>query len=822
MSKLMITAFVVAGIMALSGCMSLEERLASSDPRVKNEAEHELIQISRATGTESDRIAAINRISNRDFLYEMAMKATTNQWVAEDASFDPSGYDGYQTAGNTRVYYKVTSYGPTYKRMNGKSLDTTKDGVAAFERLSLDITKTEDYKKLFELIRKAESPYVRLAVLKSVKDPKWSQTMAKELARATSDPAVQAEAFARIEPPEARFAAMAQCSVDAKTRKEAFAKLTDQKIIDDVILKTTDKALLMGGMSKVSDKAALASRVFAKEFAGKNDAVDKELVLGWLKLMGGGLKGAREKLLENGVDLDMILACLYRDRANELSDEDRRLLISGITNQEIVTRMISPPTQEELRKRDELKELDDQISRNKKMVMIYRRPQDKDKRNECIASIAECKEKRDKLAQSIKPSLFVTNDGARAVLYGKVDPEILKPIAFNAIHKHTLDSWNNSRNDELETAVLIANNVSDKKIGGRIAVALIFKLNAYRSRCQSGWGLSWSNKDKSMADKFTKSVEGLLTDDLLEEIVNEDDSKLVSLAHLFKDKKRSSKLGFTRIQNAVKNGKENVITKAWKDYGAAVTDDEMLKTLSVSSIYLRRPAFDQIKDDEVKADTLAAIKESLAAELKACAAKQGELANFIGEIGNGDDLIAWLKGKSGQTNLQNKETFAKQKGRIVVLRGEVKNIGQTMFSSKTYVSLRVAKVGMFDYIDVQFNVPDSLKPTVTAWMKGESHIMRGKLTSQGDLEDDAKCDDGEIVSEEKFNEAVNLKEAMEDIKWQLKEIDEKKVPPVRTRPSRFGNAVKSAAGWIKDGVDDIKSSGDDLKQAAEMLNGLFN
>ena len=248
----------------------------------------------------------------------------------------------------------------------------------------------------------------------------------------------------------------------------------------------------------------------------------------------------------------------------------------------------------------------------------------------------------------------------------------------------------------------------------------------------------------------------------------------------------------------------------------------MLKALSVSSIYLRRPAFDQIEDDKVKADTLSAIKETLNAELKACAAKQGELANFIAEIGNGDDLIAWLKGKSGQTDIQNKETFGKMKGRFIVLRGEVKNIGQTMFSSKTYVSLRVAKVGMFDYIDVQFNVPDSLKPTVTAWMKGESHIMRGKLTSQGDLEDDAKCDDGEIVSEEKFDEAVNLKAAMEDIKWQLKEIDEKKVPPVSTRPSRFGNAVKSAAGWIKDGVDDIKSSGDDLKQAAEMLNGLFN
>lgn len=264
------------------GCASLDDRLASTDPRVKNEAEHELIQMSRATGTESDRIAAINRISNRDFLYEIAMKATTNQWVAEDASFDPSGYDGFQKSGsqgtyysNMRTYYKTTAYGPIYKSVHGKLLDTTKDGVAAFERLALDITKTDDYKKLFELIRKAESPYVRLAVLKSVKDPKWSQTMAKELARATSDPAIQAEAFARIEPPEARFAAMAQYAVDAKTRKDAFAKLTDQKTIDEVILKTTDKTFLLDGMAKVSDKAALASRVFSKDFIGDKDVTGK-------------------------------------------------------------------------------------------------------------------------------------------------------------------------------------------------------------------------------------------------------------------------------------------------------------------------------------------------------------------------------------------------------------------------------------------------------------------------------------------------------------------------------------------------------------------
>ncbi len=530
-----------------------------------------------------------------------------------------------------------------------------------------------------------------------------------------------------------------------------------------------------------------------------------------------------------------ILAKVYLNCFAQIPQSDRANLVAKFSNEAILKEMVTPPSQDKLQEernrkekqswelRERLRRLNEEAESNERDYRQYRRKYSGEKAKECRAQAAMVGKQLKCLENAqVDTGLYVADANARALLYGKLEPELLKSIALDVMHKHTLDSWNNGLNGELETAVQIANNVSDKTTGGRIAVALICKLNDYRSRCQSGWGMSWSDKDKTAADKFTKAVEGLLTDDLLEEIVNEDDSKLVTLARFFKDKKRSSKLGFTRIQNAVKEGKENEIAKAWKDYGAAVTDDEMLKNLSVSSIYLRRPAFDQIKDDKVKADTLAAIKESLAAELKTCAAKQGELANFISEIGNGEDLVAWLNGKSGQTSLQNKETFAKLKGRIVVLRGEVKNIGQTMFSKKTYVSLRVAKVGMFDYIDVQFNVPDSLKPTVTAWMKEESHIMRGRLTSQGDLGDDAKCDDGEIVSEEKFNEAVNLKEAMEDIKWQLKEIDEKKVPPVRTRPSRFGNAVKSAAGWIKDGVDDIKSSGDDLKQAAEMLNGLFN
>ena len=276
----------------------------------------------------------------------------------------------------------------------------------------------------------------------------------------------------------------------------------------------------------------------------------------------------------------------------------------------------------------------------------------------------------------IKTALHYSDETSRTKILTRItDCSLLNTIALELLHNNTLESWSSGRNDELESVVQIANIISDKKTSGKLAAALVCKINAYRSKCQSGWGMSWNEKDKTEAARFTKAVDGLLSDDLLEEVVKEDDSKLSSLACLFKDKKRPSALGFTRIQNAVKGGKENDITKAWKNYGSAVYDDEMLKTLSVSSVYLRRLAFDQIKDEKVKAATLAAIKDALNKDLKDCAAKQGELANFIGEIGNGEDLVVWIKGKSGQTELQNKETFAKMKGRMVVLRGEVKNIG---------------------------------------------------------------------------------------------------------------------------------------------------
>ena len=126
MSKLMIAAFAVTGIVALSGCMSLEERLASSDPRVKNEAEHELIESSRENGDETARIAAVKRISNKDYLFEIAVKANKAE-----------------------------------KNSKGGTVNTVKEGLAAVDMLS-----GED--KMLQLALDAKSDEIRAAAFNKI------------------------------------------------------------------------------------------------------------------------------------------------------------------------------------------------------------------------------------------------------------------------------------------------------------------------------------------------------------------------------------------------------------------------------------------------------------------------------------------------------------------------------------------------------------------------------------------------------------------------------------------------------------------------------
>lgn len=112
---------------------------------------------------------------------------------------------------------------------------------------------------------------------------------------------------------------------------------------------------------------------------------------------------------------------------------------------------------------------------------------------------------------------------------------------------------------------------------------------------------------------------------------------------------------------------------------------------------------------------------------------------------NGEDLVAWIRSKNGMTNMARDDAFAKLKGKTVMLRGKVREIGKTAISDEVYVSLTVGQLDMMERINVQFNVRESLVEKVRMWNKDEVHTMRGRIASKGDLEDDAKCDIAEIV-----------------------------------------------------------------------------
>lgn len=161
------------------------------------------------------------------------------------------------------------------------------------------------------------------------------------------------------------------------------------------------------------------------------------------------------------------------------------------------------------------------------------------------------------------------------------------------------------------------------------------------------------------------------------------------------------------------------------------------------------------------------------------------------EVQNGVELVDFIKStrKRNLTRMQRADRFSRLKGRYVRVKGVVKDVGKTAFSGKPFVSIRVlerelddgtakelgeAFVGLAlmsalsgrevdseDFlggvkesaielttpskIDIQFNVTEDASEVIRRWSKNETHTMRGRIVSMGDLEDDAECDDSEVV-----------------------------------------------------------------------------
>ena len=168
------------------------------------------------------------------------------------------------------------------------------------------------------------------------------------------------------------------------------------------------------------------------------------------------------------------------------------------------------------------------------------------------------------------------------------------------------------------------------------------------------------------------------------------------------------------------------------------------------------------------------------------------------EMKTAAELFAWIKANDKMTELQRDVGFKKLKGRMVIVSGEVREIGKTMFSDKPFVSLSVGKIDLIKRINIQFNVSDALASTVVEWQKGERHIMRGCIYKRGDLTDDVVCDKVELL-----DKSEELYKYLESAK-----------PPAASQSKASSNKVTSSSG------EDASSEESSSPNLMDMASGI--
>ena len=220
MKKLVFAVFAIVGATVISGCASLDERLASNDPRVKNEAERELVQSSREYGDEAARIAAVKRITNKNLLAEIAMQADSAQKIGR-----------------------------------GKSMDTVKEGVVAVERI-------DDEKVFTSLAKAAKSQDVRLAAFRRIKN----RAAYLDVACYATDTALSRLALSKVSS-EDDYAYIAINATHFDVGVSAYEKIQDQQRLLAIALKSKNPQIVMNSLSRVADKAKLVPVVFTAKLA---------------------------------------------------------------------------------------------------------------------------------------------------------------------------------------------------------------------------------------------------------------------------------------------------------------------------------------------------------------------------------------------------------------------------------------------------------------------------------------------------------------------------------------------------------------------------
>lgn len=519
-AKRLMTGTIV-GVLALAGCMSLEERLASNDAQVRREAEYELVSNSRRNGTEADRIAVINRVTDLDLLQEIAKTAT-----------------------------------PEVKHGNSVTPSTIPDGTAALAKLN-------DQKILASLSCAAKAKEIRIAASGKVTD----QTALVAVYSAARDTEVKKVVLDKMEAPSLQ---KLPYSVD-----------------------------LIPYWAKVSDQKTLA-RIYRDGYAKLAENERSELV---------------RKFTEEAVIVEMVTSPSDQERRDEEWERERK-------GCELEGKMKSAL--------ENAKDREERAARHKRGWEFGLAKDAEKEADEFKAKYAQAKKELNALRLAGPKWLYVTNDVARAALFGCLKQDTLVTMAKTRIEAQSFEDWNEKKKVEnLKDGVVIVTKISNPKDVEELSAAVVKKICGFRKRCSKGWCHEWDAKDKQIVKDMMNQLRTKLTDDMLESIATSNPGTLNCLSAMFKDKKRVSQLAVKYLAKARATKNADKIKKAWNAYGGIITDNAVLEEIAVKENALRDAALAQIKDDFAKAHALAAIKaeqERLVALRKQKLAKVVEIA----------------------------------------------------------------------------------------------------------------------------------------------------------------------------------------------------
>lgn len=162
----------IVGALALAGCMSLEERLASNDAQVRREAEYELVSQARKSGKVDECVAAAGRVSDPQLLLAIAQSS-------------PNGYE--------------------------------KEGITAVGKIS-------DESSLLTISKTAKSEKVAEAALAKL----TKQESLLDVAKGAQLQAARLGAYMRLND-QGQLLQVAMTSQDNKIKRAAIDKVTDQE-----------------------------------------------------------------------------------------------------------------------------------------------------------------------------------------------------------------------------------------------------------------------------------------------------------------------------------------------------------------------------------------------------------------------------------------------------------------------------------------------------------------------------------------------------------------------------------------------------------------